>query len=225
MPFKTFKTLEEIDEAQREDAVELKDGTFAVVEDSGARETIAKIRKERDEFKRSARDAEDRLAERQREVDALKATTGDAEKKTGALLEQWRKDTEAAVAAVSKEKDALASELRQVKLIDKAKETFVRLGGRPEKAEAAIKLNRDRLDLIDGVPVIKDEKGEVTTKSLDDYFGKDFRKEMPEFFAGTQAAGGGANGTQKAGGYASGIDVEAMLKDPSLAFRAAHNVA
>lgn len=221
MPFKTFASLDEIDEPLRGEAVELKDGTFALAEDGGAKETIAKIRRERDEFKRAAREVEDKLAERQREIDALKANTGDVEKKTGALLEQWRKERDEAVAKVAAEKAALEAELRQVKLIDRAKETFVKLGGRPEKADAAIKLNRDRLDLIDGTPVVKDEAGEVTTQTLDEFFGKAFKAEMPEFFVGTQAAGGGAGGTIVPGAKGGKLDADAILKDPSLAFRAA----
>ncbi len=221
MPFKTFASLDEIDEALRGEAVELKDGTFALAEDGGAKDTIAKIRRERDDFKRQVRETEERLAERQREVEALKASSGDVDKKTAELLAKWQKDTETLVGAERVKAEKLEAELRQVKLIDKAKETFVKLGGRPEKAEAAIKLNRDRLDLIDGVPVIKDAQGEVTTQTLDDFFGKAFKAEMPEFFVGTQAAGGGAGGTIVPGAKGGRLDGDAILKDPSLAFRAA----
>lgn len=225
MPLQTYKTRDEVPEDAREGALELKDGTFAVVVDD-AKDTILKIRQERDAFKKQAREAAERAEAAERERDAAKASTGDVDKKVAELLTKWEKDTEAKVAAVAKERDDALGQLRQVTLVDKARETFVKAGGRPEKAEAALKLVRDRLDLIDGKPVVKDAQGEVTTTTLDDLFGKEFRKEMPEFFAGTRATGSGAAGTQKVGGSTgAGIDVDALLKDPGMAFRMAAEAA
>lgn len=225
MPLQTFKTRDEIPEDAREGALELKDGSFAIVTDD-AKDTILKIRQERDAFKKQAREAADRAEQAERERDAAKASTGDVDKKVAELLTKWEKDTEAKVAAVAQERDTLRDQLRQVTLVDKARETFVKAGGRPEKADAALKLVRDRLDLIDGKPVVKDAAGEVTTTTLDDLFGKEFRKEMPEFFAGTKAAGSGVGGTQKVGGTTgNGLDVDALLKDPGMAFRLAAEAA
>jgi hypothetical protein len=225
MPLQTYKTRDEVPEDAREGVLELKDGTFAVVVDD-AKDTILKIRQERDAFKKQAREAADRAEQAERERDAAKASSGDVDKKVADLLTKWEKDTEAKVAAVAKERDDALGQLRQVTLVDKARDTFVKAGGRPEKAEAALKLVRDRLDLIDGKPVVKDEKGEVTTTTLDDLFGKEFRKEMPEFFAGTKASGSGAQGTQKVGGAnGASLDVDALLKDPGMAFRLAAEAA
>lgn len=225
MPLQTYKTRDEVPEDAREGALELKDGTFAVVVDD-AKDTILKIRQERDAFKKQAREAAERAEAAERERDAAKASSGDVDKKVADLLTKWEKDTEAKVAAVAKERDDALGQLRQVTLVDKARETFVKAGGRPEKADAALKLVRDRLDLIDGKPVVKDAQGEVTTTTLDDLFGKEFRKEMPEFFAGTKATGSGAAGTQKVGGSTgAGLDVDALLKDPGMAFRMAADAA
>lgn len=221
MPLQTFKTREEVPEDAREGALELKDGTFAVVVDD-AKDTILKIRQERDAFKKQAREYADKVEAVERERDALKANTGDAEKKVADLLAKWQADTEAKVGAVAKERDEFAAKLRQVTLVDKARETFLKAGGRPEKVDAALKLVGDRLDLMDGKPVVKDANGEVTTTTLDDLFGKEFRKEMPEFFAGTKASGGGAGGiTLPNAGGTGGLTVEELLRDPSLAFGAA----
>lgn len=225
MPVQTFKSRDEIPEDARDGALELKDGSFAVVVDD-AKDTILKIRQERDAAKKALRTAEERAEAAERERDAAKASSGDVDKKVAELLTKWEKDTEAKVAAVATERDGLAAQLRQLTLVDKARDTFLKAGGRPEKADAALKLVGERLDLIDGKPVVKDATGEVTTTTLDDLFGKEFRKEMPEFFAGTKAAGSGASGTQKAGGATgSGIDVEALLRDPGVAFRAAAEAA
>ena len=77
------------------------------------------------------------------------------------------------------------------------------IGGRPEKAKAALKQVRDRLALGEaGRMVIKDEKGNVTSQTIEDFLSKTFRAEMPEFYKGSMGVGGGAQGG--AGTFAGG---------------------
>jgi hypothetical protein len=222
MPVTTFKTRDEIPEDARDGALELKDGTFAVVVDD-AKDVIAKIRKERDEFKKALREKESELTQLSEKLEAEALKGGDVDKKVAETLQKWQAKRDADIAAEVAKRTELEGKLRQVTLTDKARDAFVKAGGRAEKAEAALRLTGDRLDLVDGTIVVKDAEGNVTGLSLDDLFAKDFRKDMPEFYAGSKASGSGAQGTQRAGGGATGgIDIDAALKDPGLLFNAAN---
>lgn len=225
MPVQTFKTRDEIPEDARDGALELKDGSFAVVVDD-AKETIAKIRRERDDAKKALREKETEITKLTEALDEANVKGGDVDKKVAETLAKWQQKRDADIAAEVQKREAVEAQLRKVTLTDKARETFVKAGGRAEKAEAALRLVGDRLDLVDGKVVVKDADGDVSTLTLDDLFAKDFRKEMPEFYAGSQAAGSGAQGTQRAGGGKVGaIDVEAAMKDPTLLFDAANQKA
>jgi len=206
-----------------ESEYEEKDGKWvARVPDVGKLEsTLEKVRAEKKDAEKATREAQEKAADIQRQLD-IKATAGaDVDKKMAAALEKWEKDKESAVKAVQDQLDAVTGKLRAVNLDDRAKAAFLKAGGRPERADAALKLKRDRLDLVDDRLVVKDEKGEVTTETVDDLFAKSFRKEMPDFYKGTQAKGGGAAGIQGAA-LDDGADADAILKNPRSALQAAH---
>jgi hypothetical protein len=216
------KIITKKDEAPEDaDLLELKDGTFAFVEeDADARATIAKIRAERKDAEKRAKDAEARIVELQRDLDVAKASGGDVDKRIADLSAKWQKEREDAIAAKDKEHESTKAELRQIKLYDKAREAFVKAGGRPEKADAALKLKGDRLDLVDGRTVVLDDDGEVSTLSVDDLWGKQFRKEMPEFFAGSKGEGSGAGGEMRPGRTDGGKPTnEDVVKNPSIGFQ------
>lgn len=219
MPFPTYAKKEDIP-AGAEDVYEEKDGRFVpkLEDTSGLKSTLATVRQEKDTAEKALKSATDAAAKAQRELDALRASGGDIEAKTKELLEKWEKDKDAAVGAVRTELEAAQARLRTLTLDDKAKAAFIAAGGRPEKADAALKLAKDRLDLADDRIVVKDEKGAVSTTAIADFWGKDFKKEMPELYKGSQASGGGASGITEGGGASGGITADEIMKNPSIAF-------
>ncbi|HEY4133496.1 MAG TPA: hypothetical protein VGM50_22950 [Gemmatimonadaceae bacterium] len=195
MPFLTFKTKGEIPKGF-EDVYEEKDGAFVPVLPDVAKveETLTKVRGEKKDADRLAKEAGDKVTDLQRQLDVAKVAGGDVEKKTAELLDKWNKDKDAAVAKVQGDLDKVNGELRTVRLDDKLKEAFIAAGGRAEKAGAALQLTKGKFDLVDGQIVQKNDKGDVVTEKVADFFGKTYKTEMPEFYQGTKAAGGGATG-------------------------------
>jgi hypothetical protein len=193
--FPTFKTKDEIPKGF-ESVYEEKDGVFvAKLPDLGTIEqTLATVRQEKKAAEKQAKEAGEREREALRQLDVKNATGADTDKKVAEMLAKWETDKNSAVKAVQDQLDATAAKLRDVSLFDKAKAAFIAAGGRPERADAALKLNASALDLVDDRIVVKDETGAVTTQSVADFWGKAFRAEMPEYFAGTKATGGGAGG-------------------------------
>jgi hypothetical protein len=157
-------------------------------------ETLTKTRSERKEFEKAAKDASEKAADLQRQLDAKSATGADTDKKVSEMLAKWEQDKNAAVKAVKDQLDAAAGELRTLKLDDKIKAAALAAGVLPTKVDAVLKLTKDSFDLADDRIVVKDAKGEVTTKTVADFFAKDYRAQMPELYQGTKATGGGASG-------------------------------
>jgi hypothetical protein len=157
-------------------------------------ETLTKTRAERKEFEQAAKAASEKAADLQRQLDAKSATGADTDKKVSEMLAKWEQDKNAAVKAVKDQLDAAAGELRTLKLDDKIKAAALAAGVLPTKVDAVLKLTKDSFDLADDRIVVKDAKGEVTTKTVADFFAKDYRAQMPELYQGTKATGGGASG-------------------------------
>lgn len=227
MPFPTFDTKDAIPKGF-ESEYEERDGKWqAKVPDvSKLEDTLAKVRSEKKEAERLAREASDKFAETQRQLDAKNATGADTDKKVSEMLAKWEQDKNAAVKAVQDELDARTAELRGIKLDDKAMADFVAAGGRPEKAKAALTLKKPFLDLDGERIIVKNEKGEATTATVADFWGKTFKTEMPEFFTGTKAAGGGAVGGAGKGVQPAGaMSADDVIKNPLAALQAANEAA
>lgn len=229
MPFPTYTQKDQIP-AGAEDVYEEKEGKFVPKIPGQAdldtvKAALEKVRTEKKDAEKLAKEAADARAAAERERDALKTQVGDPDAKVAELLKKFDADTKAAVAVVEKERDDARSQLRTLRLDDQAKAAFVKAGGRPERADAALKLARDRLDLAEDRIVVKDEKGEVTTTTLADFWGKDFAKEMPEFFKGTQAGGGGAAGQVAGGGAGGKLTGDQILANPALGYEAGNQAA
>ena len=201
MPLKTFAKREEVPEAQREKALELKDGQFVISEDedtSGLKNSVGAARKERDDAIAAQRAAEAKAADKQRELDAHKAATGDTEKKTADLLAQWKRDTDAAVEAAKKELQGKVDELTGFKTTklrdDELRKAFRKAGGREDLEEDVIVLTRGNFKLVDGDKLVNvDEHGNVTTTAPEQFYAK-LKETRGVFFKGTQGDGGGADG-------------------------------
>lgn len=227
MPFPTFDSLEAVPEAFREEYEE-KDGKFvaktpATEDVSPLKDALDKERKARGEADKALKAAQAAQANAEREAAALKSQIGDPEAKTKALLEKFEQDIAAAVAERDKDVERLTGELRTIRLDEKVKDAFVKAGGRPERAEAALKLYGHRTDLAEDRPVVKDAKGDVTTVSIADFWAKEVFGEMPELFSGTKGSGGAGGGglpssAANTSGAPSWTDIAA---NPGVAFDAA----
>ncbi len=207
MAWPTFKKHADIPEGFR-DEYEEKDGEWVPKlpeADDGAelKTTLEKERKARKDAEKERKAAEEARADLERK---LAAATGGGDEKEKAKLEKalakFDADLAAAKAAHQAELDKVNGELRKLKLTDKVTEQFLKAGGRPERAEQMRRLTDGRLDLEGDRIVVKDAKGEVTSQSVEDFFAKTYKTEVPEFYSGTRAAGGGAGGG--AGGKGAG---------------------
>lgn len=226
MSFPTFKKKDEIPKGF-ESVYEEQDGEWVVkLPEHKDSETLVKVRGEKKEVEKALRLANEKAADLQRQLDAKEASGKDTDQKVSEMLAKWEKDKDAAVKAVQDQLDATSAKLRKLQLTDVAKAEFLKAGGRPEKADAALKLKQELLDLAEERPVVKDEKGEIRSVSLADFWGKEFKKEMPEFFAGTKATGGNANGGSSM--HPSATDpgaADAILKNPLAALQQANEKA
>lgn len=217
MPRPTYDTKDAIP-AGFEDEYEERDGKFvpkAVDDGSVLRETLRKERERADEAEKERKKLERRLTA---------AESGDEKEKVSKALAKFDTDLAAERQKFEDELAKTRGELRTLKLDDKAKAAFLKAGGRADRVEQAMKLHKDALDLSeDGRIVVKNEAGEVTTTTIDDFWAKQVKATLPDFYTGSKAAGGGASGgagsnTVKAGAW----DFDAILKDPTAALAAAH---
>lgn len=224
MAFPVFKTQAEIPKGF-EELYEEKDGAWhpkATDPGTELKETLAKERELRKEEAKARKKAEDERADLERRLAA--AGTGEEKDKVAKALAKFDADLAAARSEFDAERTKLQGELRQLKLTDRVKAAFLNSGGRPERADKMLRDTEGRLDLEGDRIVIKDEKGQPTTQSVDDFFGKTYKTEVPEFFTGTKAAGGG--GGKGAGGMpASGsgkLTADEVIANPLGALQAAN---
>lgn len=192
MALKTFKTKDEVPEAQRDNALALADGTFAVVEDTDTTAMQAEVT----EWKRK-HEAAERLAKKAA-ADLLVAQNNDKAAKagvTGEELAKIRAEVKAEVLAelngdLEKGRAAL-QENRTLKLDAKVRALAAANGVRAERLGAWWKLHGEKFDLTeDGTPIVRAHPG-VT---LDKFIATECKAEMPELYVGSMAAGGGGNG-------------------------------
>lgn len=183
--------------------------------------TVRKVREERDGFERTAKTAEAKAADLTRKLEAAELSGSQTAPKIAEMLAKWEKDKEEAVAAAvadkEKEIERLAGRVTKYDLDDALAAAFITAGGRDErKGKALIAAKADGWTLVDGKPVRKDENGQVTTATPADYFGTSFKKELPEFYKGSQASGGGgAGGAGGSGNGAPRVGTTGAAKKPT----------
>ncbi len=139
-------------------------------------------------------------------------------------LKQLRADVRAEVeeefAPFKADAEKFGKENRELKLDNAVKAIAGANGVRAERMAAWWKLNGDRFDLTeDGKPVVKDHPG----KSIEKFVAEDLKAEVPDFYQGTQAAGGGSKGGL---GIRNGVGdpkaAERVLSDPEGMLREAN---
>lgn len=219
MPIKTYKAQADIPEAQRGNALELKDGSFAVEEDvPDVTKLMTAIETERDRAKtaeRAERVAAKALDEMRRTADA---------KSKGISEEELQKIRDAEAAArkpIEEERDRLASDNRKLRLTDRVRALYLDPkigGGMPDRVEDAMDQLDKRTDLGDeGGIVYKGKDGKLTAESTETFFAK-FRVEKPWLFSG---AGGSGSGAESSNGKHEAIAV----RDPELAATRRRDIA
>jgi hypothetical protein len=234
MPIPVFDTKDTIPKGF-EDLYEERDGKWhpkgASGDDSGdLKKALAEEREKRQSTERMMKKAADDRADLERKLSIATHSDDDGAK---AKLSKKLAELEAAYAdkekALEAPRAALEAELRTIKLDNNVKAAFLAAGGRPERADKALRDTKDRFDLAeDGRILVKDEKGEVSAASVADFFNKTYRGEMAEFYAGTKAAGGGAKGGASAAtsnGRSGDRDFGALLADPQSVLKAANAAA
>jgi hypothetical protein len=193
MPLKFFAKKEEIPEAQRETAIELKDGRFTVeepVDTTTLESTLAKERADRKEEEKARKAAE-------KERDELKRTQAAREKGiSDEELQRIRDDEAKARKPIEDERDRLRKENDQLKRTDKVRTLALAKGIMPDRIEDAMLLLDTRTELTDaGAVAVKDKAGKITAETLDDFLGKTFKAEKPWLYKGSGASGSGATGS------------------------------
>jgi hypothetical protein len=209
MPLKTYETRDEIPDAQRESAIERKDGKWIVEEAVDTTKLSTALDKERQRAKdeKAAREAVER------ERDELKAAKEATEKGvTREALDKINADAEKKFAPIVEENAALKAKLRKATLTDRLEARALKAGIMPDRVQKAIKDLDGRVDLTeDGEDfVVKDAKGNVTAEPLDEFLAKTYKAEAPFFYSGPGGSGSGAQGSD--GGNGSGYDPAAAGK-------------
>jgi hypothetical protein len=211
MPLKLYDTQDAVPEAQRANAIETKDGKFAVVEEDPQLADAGK--RALDAERKRARDAEEARKAAEKERDDLKRTA-DAKAK-GISEEELQKIRDAEAAArkpIEDERDRLAAENLKLKRDDKVQKLYLDNGGMSDRVEDAMDqlLKRTELGDADGI-VFKDEKGQVTADDAETFF-KKFRTAKPWLFKGSGASGSGAEGSNGSGGGGGGTSAKEALE-------------
>jgi hypothetical protein len=206
MPMKLYDTKEAVPEAHRATAVETKDGKFAVAEDDDGLGEKGKeaVRKER-EARKAEKERADAL---EKERDALKVTAEAHEKGiTKEALEEIRAKEAAARKPLEDENATLKAQLRKATLDDRLEARFLKSGGKPERWAKAKKDLLTRVDLTDDGKdfVVKDEAGNVTSETLDDFLGKTYKAEAPYYYVGVNSSGSGVE-ESAVGGSSDGAE-------------------
>lgn len=219
MAIKKYAKLEEIPEAQRGDAIELKGGEFIVNEPDDNSALTTALETERKKREAAEGSASKVAASLKKLEDKLKAQEGGiTEEKLNQIRADVKKELEEEYGPKLKSLDDLRSENRSMKLDSKVQELAVAAGFLPERLKDFWKLHGDEFDLTDdGKPMVKDKPGTDVAKHV-----AAIAKTRSEWVKGTQGDGGGTGGTvTKPGPKGTGPTPEEIIKNPGLALQQA----
>lgn len=231
MALPEFSKLEEVPEQFRE-LYELKDGkavpkTVEMDPDGLTEKGRLAIKRERESAEtadKARKEAEKREKDLRDQLAAKTAGITDAALKE--LRGQVRKDLQAESAAEMTAKQAeidallaVKAENRSLKLDTKVKKMLLDAEVRHERVDALFILTANDYDLTeDGKPKLVNHPG----MTIDQYARTELKKRFPEFFRGSQAAGGGTGGAYTSDGKpVGGTTADDVLKNPSAAATAA----
>ncbi len=152
----------------------------------------------------------DEIRELQAKVEA-KRESGGTNEEVEKLVAKRVKEVEDRLKPDLEERDALRAENRQLLLTDKLRADFIAAGGVEDDADDVVRLYGERFELGDKNDkgkrkiTVKDDDGDPTGMSPQEWFEKVLKVRKPKFFKGTGATGGGATGGGSGG---SGADAE-----------------
>ncbi|MFN7610161.1 MAG: hypothetical protein ACK5QX_04380 [bacterium] len=222
--FKYFDTKDAVPDAQRESAVETKEGKWAVVDNDAfhaSKERILdekkKLQAKYEELERSLGGISSEQIQKYRsdmarleEEQARKA--GDFDK----LLEKRIGETKAEY-----EKRLAEAEQYKTKYVDREVEFAIRdaaakAGVPPEDIPYVVDLHkgrRVRYDEKTGKAIVYDRDGDPTGLSVEKFYAESFKAEAPKFYASTSGSGGGSTGggTRAPGGAPAITDQASFL--------------
>ncbi len=224
--FKYFETKDAVPDAQRESAVETKDGKWAVVDNDAFHASKERILDEKKKLQQRYEELERSLGglspeqvakyradlARLEEEQARKA--GDFDK----LLEKRIGETKAEY-----EKRLAEAEQYKTKYVDRELEFAIRdaagkAGVPPEDIPYVVDLHkgrRVRYDEKTGKSVVYDKDGDPTGLTVEKFYAEAFKAEAPKFYGSTAGSGGGASGggTRAPGGAPAITDQASFLSN------------
>jgi hypothetical protein len=194
MPLPVYDNETDIPEADRSDFAQSKDGKFrhkVEVDLEIAAEKQRVLLNEKKDEERKRKEAEQKLADAQRTAEALAKGVPEAE------LQRIRDDEARARQPIEQERDQVKAELRKLKLTDRVKALALKAGVMADRIDDAMLVIEPRTDLgdADGI-VFKNEKGEVTAQSAEQFFA-DLKKAKPYYFAFDGGSGSGSQGSSR----------------------------
>ncbi len=228
----TVEKLDGLDPAVAALYVE-KEGAFHLdvtgIEDTGALKSALKAEREaRKDFEKKYGALKDvdpeeyaRLKKEAEERETKKLTeAGEFDK----LREKWAKEQaekDAEWARKVAEKDALlATHVKDSQVRNAA----LKAGVIPEDIEDVMIITARHFKLADdGALQVLDDKGEVTPKTVEEFFTTDFKNRKPKFYAATGASGAGTS-SGGAGGTGTKTDMQKLEEQYELAVKAKDNV-
>lgn len=206
------------------DLYEEKEGEWVPKPDEEAEDTTAlktaleKERKARKDAEKAAKDAEKSAADKKKDDDLRSKGLTDEQLKK--IREEVRADVEKEYAPTKEAAEKLKKENRTLRLDNAVKTVMSKkeVGVRADRLDTLWKLVGEDFDLTDdGQPMVKDKPGTTVEKYLMDTV----KKTFPEFYVGTQAAGGGAKGDHSPAPTNGSPKVEDILANPAQAMRQA----
>lgn len=216
MPLTIVETLDEVPEPARQQAIELKDGRFALVEDVDVSPLKAKadeLLKETKAERAKRKALEDKLAQVEAEKQAVAA--GLTSEKLAEIIAQ----AENKYKPVVEELNTLKATLRAERLDGRVKTLLGQ--ARAADIEAAWKVVGDHFDLTDdGALMVKTDP----TAKAEEYIQRTLATKYPFLFQGTQAAGGGAAGRGGSSGGANAKPITQWSSDERAAFIEAQGI-
>ena len=137
---------------------------------------------DKDEYLRLKKEAEDRENKKLEEQGKFEE-----------IRKKWADEKKEIQAEYEKKLEEKDKTLKRLVLDDKVRNAALRANIRPERVEKALRLTESNFNMDDNGDIrILDSDGKETSDSLDDFFNKTFREEMPEFYQGSIASGSGA---------------------------------
>jgi hypothetical protein len=184
MPFPIYATEAEVP-AEQKDVYELRDAQWhpKLVDVTRLEGTLVKVRSEKAEAERKAREVADKLATLQREHDAKAKGVTDAD------LQKIRDDEAAARKPILDENATLKADLRKLTLTDRVQSDALLYKVMPDRIKDAMLVFASLTALSDDRKVVYlDDAGQVTALTAE-RFHADQKLKRPWLYEGTIASG------------------------------------